>query len=182
MINLLPIENKILVKKEYLKRLVLVFGFFSLITAAIAVLLLVFLLFLVDKEKNDYEEYFTLQQKHLSFLNEEEVVSFVNEINSKVKFFEENGKKEKKASEIIKIITETKTKGILINYFSLSVGLPAQAGKISFNGTAKTRNELLSFVESLKKEQVFKKVDSPISNFLKESNVKFNVSIDLYEE
>lgn len=173
MINLLPIENKVLVKKEYLKRLVAVFGLFSLAVASVAVLLLVFLLFLADKEKKDYGEYFTLEQKHLSSKGEEEVIPFVSDVNSKVKIFEENQKMEKKAGEIIKTIIETKTKGISINYFSLN------GGNISFSGTARTRKELLSFVENLKKEPIFKKIDSPISNFLKENDVMFNISINL---
>lgn len=173
MINLLPIENKVLVKKEYLKHLVAMFGLFSLAVVAVAILLLIFLLFLADKEKKDYGEYFALEQKHLSSENKEDIILFVSDVNSKVKIFEENQKMEKKAGEIIKTIIETKTKGISINYFSLN------GDNVSLSGTARTRNELLSFVENLKKEPIFKKVDSPISNFLKENDVKFNISINL---
>ena len=176
MVNLLPIENKVLIKKEYLRRLVMTFGSFSFVVVIIAVLLLVFLLFLVNKEKNDYGAYLSLEQKHLTFLDEEEVTSFVADINSKTAAFEENSGKSKKTSGAIEKIVKAKTKGITIDRFSLS------GGKVAFGGAAKTRNDLLFFVDNLKKEPDFKNIDSPISNFLKESDVKFNISITLYEK
>jgi len=176
MVNLLPIENKIAIKKEYLRRLIVAFGLFSLATVLIAVLLLVFLLFLVNKEKADYSAYLSLEQKHLDFLDEGEVIPFVTDVNSKTAAFEANSDNRKKASDAIKMIIGAKAKGITINNFSLS-------GKdISLGGTAATRNDLSFFVDNLKKEPLFEKIDSPLSNFLKEKDIRFNISISFYEK
>jgi hypothetical protein len=176
MVNLLPVENKVSIKKEYLRRLVVVFGLFSFVTIIIAILLLVFLLFLVNKEKNDYSTYLSLEKKHLTFLDEEEVVSFVTDTNSKTAVFEKNSKESKKASDTIEKIIKAKTKGITIDRFSLN------GGDMSFSGTAQIRSDLSFFIDNLKKEPSFEKVDSPISNFLKENDINFNISIILYEK
>lgn len=175
MINILPIENKVSIKKEYLRRMIVVFGFLSFTVVIIASFLLIFLLFLVKKEKNDYGAYLSLEQKHSTFLDQEVVTSFILDTNAKVTAFEQNNNKNIKASEAIKSIINAKTKGITINYLSFG------GKKISFNGIAQTRNNLLLFVDNLKKEPAFKTIDSPLSNFLKENDVRFSITIEFYE-
>lgn len=176
MINLLPIENKISIKKEYLRRLIAVAGLLSLAIIIIAAFLLVFLLFLIKKEGNDYGSYLSLEQKHSTFLDEAQVTSFVLDANAKAAAFEENSKKSIKTSEAVKKIIEAKTEGISINYFSFN------KNKVSFGGAAETRNDLILFVDNLKKDPAFRNIDSPLSNFLKESDVRFSITAEFYEK
>jgi len=49
--------------------------------------------------------------------------------------------------------------------------------KISISGTAPSREILLLFRRALEDDAVFKKVDLPISNFVKGSNIQFSLNL-----
>lgn len=50
--------------------------------------------------------------------------------------------------------------------------------KIDIKGVAKTRNALVEYVNSLKQEKIFNKVDVPISTLTKESDIPFSISLE----
>jgi hypothetical protein len=54
---------------------------------------------------------------------------------------------------------------------------PISGKKISITGTAPSREVLLLFRQSLQDNSTFKNVDLPISNFVKGSNIQFNLSL-----
>jgi hypothetical protein len=45
------------------------------------------------------------------------------------------------------------------------------------SGLAKTRQSLVAFSEALRKEPLIQKVDLPVSNLTKESNIQFTLTI-----
>jgi len=49
--------------------------------------------------------------------------------------------------------------------------------KISIQGTAPSREVLLSFRQAFENDNTFKQVDLPISNFVKGSNIQFYLSL-----
>lgn len=173
MINLLPPENKIAIKKEYLRRLVVVFGIFLLSIILVIVILLITLFFIVSNQKKAQDESAFLVKEHLSLQNEVEISSLVSEINSKISLLSNNQKNARRVSEILEKIIGIKTKETKITLFSFD------GSKVSINGISETRTDLINFIEDLKKEPVFLKVNSPLSNFLKEGNVEFNIVIEL---
>jgi len=176
MINVLPIKNKIAIKREYLKRLLIVFGIFSFIVFFIAIIFSALIFFLVNKEKKNSAEYLSLVEKHSTLSDGEGISSFISEINSKVKIYEENKRTGRIINEVVKKIIEVKPAGIKINSFSF------KKNNISFAGISETRSELIYFSDKLKNSGEFKKINSPLSNFLKEKNIEFNISIELYEK
>ena len=172
MINLLPPENKIAIKKEYLRRLVVVFGIFLLSIILVIAVLLITLFFIVNNQKKAQDESVFLKE-HLSLQNEAEINSLVSEINSKISLLNNNQKNTKRVSEILEKVISTKTKEIKITFLSFD------SNKVSIYGTSETRTDLINFIEDLKKEPVFSRVNFPLSNFLKEGNVEFNIVIEL---
>ena len=54
---------------------------------------------------------------------------------------------------------------------------PISGKKISITGTAPSREVLLLFRQALEDNSTFKNVDLPISNFVKGSNIQFNLSL-----
>lgn len=173
MINLLPAENKIAIKKEYLRRLAAVFGIFLLSAILVIAILLITLFFIASNQKKAQDESIFLIREHLSLQNEAEISSLVSEINSKISLLGNNQKNARRASEILEKIIGIKTKKIKITSLSFD------SGKISIYGISETRTDLINFIENLKKEPAFLRVNSPLSNFLKEGNVEFSVVIEL---
>jgi hypothetical protein len=49
--------------------------------------------------------------------------------------------------------------------------------KVNIQGTAPSRERLLIFRQALEGNPAFKKVDLPISNFVKGSNIQFSLSL-----
>jgi hypothetical protein len=54
---------------------------------------------------------------------------------------------------------------------------PISGKKISITGTAPSREVLLLFRQALEDNSTFKNVDLPISNFVKGSNIQFNLNL-----
>ena len=50
--------------------------------------------------------------------------------------------------------------------------------KIDLKGTSKTRSALVEYVNSLKQEKIFSKVEVPISSLTRESDIPFSISIE----
>ena len=65
-----------------------------------------------------------------------------------------------------------------IKIIQISYNNDSPEGKtVNISGTAPSREILLSFRESLEDDTVFKKVDMPISNFIKGRDIQFNLSL-----
>jgi hypothetical protein len=54
-------------------------------------------------------------------------------------------------------------------------------GSIVISGHADQRSEVLKLKENLEKEKVFKNINSPLSNIIKEQDINFNFSFSLNE-
>ncbi len=179
MINLLPAENKIEIKKEYLIRVFIISGvsLFSLILITGIALFLLF--YLTAGQKTDSEEVFLLSQQGLASTNEAEISSIVSGINSTTAELISNQKITAEVSEVIKKLTAIKTEKITIKSFLFSASRDGAGGEIRINGTSATRTELINYIEKIKKDPMFAKVDLPLSNFLKEENIDFNIVVEL---
>ena len=73
---------------------------------------------------------------------------------------------------ILKKIPDIKINGI--SYDRNSIG---GEGSVNIRGIAKSREKLLLFRKVLEEDPLFKKVDLPISNFVKGSNISFNLTL-----
>lgn len=179
MINLLPRENKIEIKREYMGRVSIMFGsfvFFALIILAMFLLSMFFIVNAQQKASNDSVE--TIK-KQLDMQNEKEITELVSQINKKLTQLDNNKKNIGSASAIFKDIIEIKTPEIIIDSFKYKTDLTNGEITIEIHGESKTRNDFTAFIERLKKVPEFSGVESPLSSLLKEENISFSLSIKL---
>ena len=108
---------------------------------------------------------------------DQETLSVINDLNRKidiVKHAEDN--KFTPSEKVINAVILKKTPSIKITSISYEND-PVNGKKISVQGNAPSREVLLSFRLALERDVSFKKVDLPISNFVKGSNIKFYLSL-----
>jgi Tfp pilus assembly protein PilN len=171
--NFLPEENKIAIKKEYLRRLFMVASFFIFSSILIGIILLSSTFLLLKGQKEDLERQLSLSQQRLAKSEAKDTVNIVQELNKKISILENGQKNISEKSAIIKNIISRKPEKITISGFLFD------KNKISIQGFSDRRDNMLNFINSLKQEKSFKKVESPISNLLKEKDIEFSISIEL---
>ena len=86
-------------------------------------------------------------------------------------------------SNYISIISERINPGISVNNIKIEVLDSKKSPNILVSGQAERREQLVSFVNSLRGSNMFREVDLPISDLAKESDLNFNLTIKtrLYE-
>jgi hypothetical protein len=171
--NFLPEENKKIIKKEYLRRLFVVIGIFSFSAISIGIILLLSPYLFLKDQKYNLERQLVVSEERFSRAKIENIIPLVEELNAKISLLDSGQKNIGEKSAFIKIILEEKTNKIKINDFFFD------KGKILIQGLSEDRQSLLSFIDSLKKKKDFKKVESPVSNFIKEKNIEFKLTIEL---
>ena len=73
-------------------------------------------------------------------------------------------------------IISNKNSSIQINSLSFSTPKPGQ-GQFVVDGSSKNREGLVAFIQDLKSKAGFVSVDSPVSDFAKDSNIAFTLNI-----
>ena len=179
MINLIPnTEKKKMIKDFYLRVLVVV------ISALSGCFLIIFIAllpsyFLSSVKKNLANERLNAQKNELVGTVDQEALVEVQDLNAKLGLIEQAEKNKFAVSQVM--ISETvlkKMPDIKITEFFYEND-PASGEKITIRGRAPSRDRLLFFRRALEGDLTFKKVDLPISNFLKGSNIAFYVSLTL---
>lgn len=183
MINLLPSEDKILIRNEYLGRIALVFGaFFSFaFLAGMVVLLPTFYLF-SSHEKN-LDGQVSVSEGKIKKLDVEQnsaeikkIIERLNLINSPNFNFRLN--------ELFKEIISLKSDGVKITSISFDVqkSKNSSEAKVSLSGKASVREDLLKFIDRLKKNYGDQRVKSPITNLISDKDTAFSLTITLPNE
>ena len=181
MINLLPQKNKKKLKKDILRRFIVVggLGFSGL------VLVVIILSFASYSHMSTLVQGFSEQlrlTKNLAVLKNLEELEFeVKETNVLISSLSQDRKDmELITDDLDKVLNiqphSIKTKGFL---FECGNKEQKQPSKMMVSGNALTRKSLLNFIDDLKSSGQFKSVISPISNLLEESDVDFTLSIEL---
>ncbi len=173
MINLLPLGDRVEIKKEYLRRLAVVSGIFLSLSILVFIIILLPALLLAKNQKHNYERQLFLSQQQLVLSGAAGAILAAEDLNSKLEIFGKGQKEAGEISGIIAVIIGNKTDGIKLDAFLYD------KGKIIVRGESETRKELLSFIEALKRERQFTEVESPASNLLKEKDIEFNILIGL---
>jgi len=171
--NFLPEEDKIKIKKEYLRRLFVVLGTFSFFVISIGIILLLSYAIFLRDQKYNLERQLAISEERLSRGKIENTIFLAEEFNTKISLLDSGQKSIGEKSAFIKIILEEKTDKIKINDFFFD------KGKVLIQGLSENRQNLLSFIDSLRKKKDFKKVESPVSNLIKERDIEFNLTIEL---
>ena len=175
MFELLPITQKKALKKEYFFRLAIVILASLLALSAISVVLLTPSYFLSVVREKAISEEFDRAVKSKDTLSEQELRTNVNKSKEMLELLKSGESKILIESLISKII-EKKNAGIAINSFSVNLSKKDKY-ELFVSGTAKKREDLKVFAESLRSSKEFGSVDLPISNFAKIADIDFSVTL-----
>jgi Tfp pilus assembly protein PilN len=169
-INLLSVEKKKqldqLVRFIFFKELVEII----LLVSALLSIILLLSQSMLQREFNDLSQSATLVSREFSHYNQE-----IRKINSIIKKFNDASKNYSPLSpKILEFINKTPN-DIKINFLNID----QTVGTIIISGTAKTRDSLLSYQDSLKKYTWISGVQTPISQLFQKENVNFQINAQI---
>ena len=177
MINLIPIEEKKEIKTDFMFRFLTVF--FSVLCCAIFILLIMMSpSYIVSLEKKNFinQKLNTQKNEVMPEIDQKALIS-IKDLNNRLKLLENARENDFIFSErVINEIMYKKLPGIKINRFFYQTDF-LEGKKVSITGIAKNREQLLLFRQALEEDVLFKNVDLPISNFVKGSDIPFNLNL-----
>jgi hypothetical protein len=172
MLNLLNRERRIYIRKEYLARLVNVFLLVIIFALFYFGVLLSSNLFLINFEKK------IVEIEKNSILNSQSQKIF-SEYESKITKLEEEYKilivPTMSFKNLSTIINQKKVKGIFLE--NINFLKEGEVIKIDLKGIADTRETLFNYVNNFQMDQSFSEVNNPFSNFNKNSDISFTISM-----
>ena len=177
MINLIPKEEKKKMATDFYFRLLILFMFMLSFAVAVATIsLLPAYFFSLVKDSTSLTK-LQIQKNNIAPEMGEQSMATINDMNAKLNLVE-NAEKNKFpiSTKVINEILLNKTSNIKIVQIQYQYD-PIAGKTISILGTAPSRQALLTFQEALQNDPAFKNVNLPISNFVKESNLEFNLSL-----
>ena len=177
MINLIPNEEKKKKVKDFYYRLLVtafaVFGF-SILIAGVAMLPAYFL---SSVRKNLINSKLETEKNQSIPSPDKETLTVVEGLSQKLDLVEKSRNSRYLVSQ--KVISEIMSEKMPdIKITQIQYRNESIKGKtISISGVASSRDRLLLFKRELENNIAFKKVDLPISNFVKGSNIKFSLGL-----
>jgi len=176
MSNLLPESNKKKIKIEYTLRVVGVALIFLAITLFFISVSLIPSYFLSENKTEIVEERIESLKSYIKKRQESGANRILFDTNEKLFVLDKS--EDLKISKLIKSIVDEKNSSILITAIILrDVG--EENKSIFINGDAASRDDLLSFRESIESTDLFSEVNLPISNLAKNKDINFNLEIKL---
>lgn len=177
MLNILPSQQKVLVKREYIRRRVVVALSFLVFALIVSLALLSPSYFLTQvKAKIVRNELEVTKQKLYAELPSDETMK---SLSVAVKHAEALRPLTKPVSvyELLRIF-ESKPESIKITNIAYAK-LDADMSSVTLRGMAENRESLTSFGRTLENRVEFVSVDLPVSNFVKERDIDFSMTIIL---
>ena len=173
MINLIPKEEEKIMKKDFFLRL----SSMILISFSIYFLIASFSVlpsyFISSAKVSVIEETLNTETDSTSSTSYEEYTNLAGEINKKLDFIE----REKFLPSVRVIDTILLEKRSDIKITQILYENEANGKKVSITGLAPSREILLLFRLALENNPAFKSVNLPVSNFVKGSNIQFNLNL-----
>ncbi len=178
MANLLPLSQKINIKKTYHMRLLIVALVSTLLLILVGTTMLIPALIAgVTKEKIT-REYFATISNVSTREQYENIQKEIADLNQKTTFILENENRGVTVSEIIKNIISHRNKDISLRAFSYEVVIGSTSRRlITISGIAERRQALVLFIENLKADSFYSDVLVPVSNFVKNTDVSFTITV-----
>jgi hypothetical protein len=175
MINLIPNEEKKKKVKDFYFRLAVTF--FTVMGASILLAIVGILpSYFLSQVKKNFASTKLSNQSTEPASSPEAILSLQKDLDKKLKIVEKSEANNYVVSEkVIGQILIHKMSDIKIS--SISYQNDSKGKLISINGTAPSRERLLVFRKSIEDDKAFSKVDLPISNFVRGSNITFAMTI-----
>jgi hypothetical protein len=175
MLNLLPHEDKFFLKREFQTRVLVVILAFLLVTLLAGFLYLI-PSFLLSKSKTVNALMKRKEmEKAIASETQDTIHTEVKKVREEIALLEPSPNSVSFSHFVQQVIAD-RAVGIAILSFSMQKSGDG-TGVLSVNGKAASRSALLSFIDRLKKEDGVTRVDSPVSNFAKNSDIDFSISI-----
>ncbi|KKR79307.1 MAG: hypothetical protein UU24_C0012G0017 [Candidatus Nomurabacteria bacterium GW2011_GWA2_40_9] len=178
MLNLIPNQEKHKIKKDFYFRLLIVFFLVMGVSFIIAAFSIAPYYLFSSQKKNFSMERLETQKRLPLPVFDAQTNKLVEDINLKLGLME-NVNKTDKFVVSVKVINEIILKKMPdIKITSISYEDNVIKGKtLSVKGSAPSRDKLLLFRLALENDVNFEKVDLPISNFIKGTNIQFNLTL-----
>ena len=177
MINLIPNEEKKKMAKDFYFRLAVVFFVMFTVSFLIASIAILPAYFLSLVKINEATAKLETQKKEPVLKPDQATLATIKGLSSELNLVESAKKNLYIISQkVIDEIILKKMPDIKINQIVYKND-PFNGKTINIRGTAQSRERLLLFRRALEDDVVFKKVDLPISNFIKGSNIQFYLNL-----
>ncbi len=177
MINLIGQKQIINLKKEYRNRLIiLIIWLLILLGLFILAYTVPYYLSVINNDivvSKQLESVIAIENKENLGPSLNQIIGRANDELRAVDLME---KRKVQASTGLSLILNNKTGGIKINHFSFK-GLGLDQSQFIINGTADSRQALVKFIADLKTVETFAVVESPISDFAKNTLIPFTVNL-----
>ncbi|MFA6258039.1 MAG: hypothetical protein WC671_03485 [Candidatus Paceibacterota bacterium] len=177
MINLIPKEEKKKIITDFYYRLIILFIVMLDLCILVAFISLLPSYFISSMKHSFISMKLENQKLEPLPLAGEDSLALVKDINNKIISIEKFDKnKFFLSNSVINAIVLNKRSDVKITQI-LYENSGKSGKKISITGIAPSREVLLLFREALENSSAFKSVNLPISNFVKGSNINFNLSL-----
>lgn len=181
MANLLPLSEKKKIRKEYRIRLcIVVAGLFSMLFIVSIVLLSPSFILSSFKYSTAYKQ-LEMEKKKISDETEGiDPIKTAKKVNKQLAVLGKEGSFMPLSYETVTMIVKHKPDRVKIKSIFYDRG--QSDGRISISGISKDRKTLLSFLQSLEGEEIFNKVELPISSFVNGEDIEFSISISIEQK
>lgn len=179
MFNLLPQEKKFYIHREYvLRRIFLYMTMLAFVLGILFVLMVPSYIMSKVREKDLEAQAILINSKtqNTSINTDQASLSKIKEIVGVLK-----SKQSPYARDLFANIISHKTPDIRLRGLSYT-HKEGEGIALALVGTAKTRESLINFQKSLGQEKSFSKIDLPISQFAKDKNLDFSISINVIQQ
>ncbi len=180
--NLLPSEEKEILKKGFRIRV------FILLNIFLTIFFIAASIFLIPSYFLAREQLSVIYSLNTSIKPEDEesiskTLLVPAELENKIKFFETN-LRNKKTFEAISEVVSLKNSGIKIGsiFFSKIPEGPEAKVSILISGRAERRDSLINFQTALRESQKFQSVDVPVSSLAKDKDLPFSIDLIISRE
>lgn len=178
MINILPENEKVLLRKEYRLRLVTVGLFMLSFILTVAFFLLIPFYVLSDNKINALNIQLGQYNVSSSDGSENNLTKVITEINQNLELLNRNQKENNLSQDILSSILSNRPAGVKFSRLFYSTSVDGKR-TIDINGQANNRTVLRSFEETLRKNKYVESTKLPVSNFTKRSDIDFSINITL---
>jgi Tfp pilus assembly protein PilN len=172
-LNILPPEEKKEILSQKTLRQVLTWGSSGLIIVLAFLALLASIWLYSYIQLNSIQEIVSELEASPQNQNFKDIKKEIDGMNQQLQSFSKLQSQEKDYSFYLEKLTDLANPGIKLNSVSFD------ASKVNVSGQATTRDVLLTFKSALEGSSYFQNVNTPLSNFLKQTNIGFTFSFEL---
>lgn len=175
-INILPCQEKKILKKEYWQRFVAVFINLITILGALTIILLFPSYFLSNTRESMAEEQLRVFNEENPSLTTENIDKVKNDINIKLNTLAKSETPYQFNEKVLDNVLSHKISGVTFSQILFSKN-GSDTQMLEIRGIAKNRDSLRNLKTALDNDPNFSNVELPVSNFLEKEDLNFDISI-----